>query len=73
MTARFSIEQDPDGGCHYELHTREGDTVLSGPSYPSERACKRGIFALQRLVAAADLPRSETPHRIVGSEAASTA
>jgi uncharacterized protein YegP (UPF0339 family) len=73
MTASFSIEHDQDGGCHYELRTRAGETVISGPSFPSERACKRGIYALQGLVARAALPADEAPHRIVGSDAASSA
>ena len=73
MRATFSIQHHPDGRCHYELQTASGDTVLAGPIYPSERACKRGIFALQRLVAAAAVPASETPHHLVGSDTASSA
>jgi uncharacterized protein YegP (UPF0339 family) len=54
--AHFQITKDKAGEWRWRLRASNGRIVASGEGYKREAGCIRGIWALLKAAAAADIP-----------------
>ena len=55
VAAKFEIYKDSRGEYRFRLKAGNGETVATGESYPTKDGVKRGIDAVKRAAAAAEI------------------
>jgi uncharacterized protein YegP (UPF0339 family) len=55
MAGKFEIYKDQKGSFRFRLKARNGEIVAQGEDYPTKAHAKRGIAAVQRAAAGAEV------------------
>ncbi len=55
MAAKFEIYKDQRGEFRFRLRGRNGEVVAQGESYPTKAHARRGVQAVQRAAADAEV------------------